>query len=288
MIPRIPTEIINMMASVPRERQILTTDGLIYDNTHYRFNPQKTSRALSANSHKTPHKFRLKGTAKAFVRIRCWEGNIDRIEVIDDETGKGFSMWSTNPQYTGGLSRWEHHQYHEMMRKRLGPGQINLSQNDVEREIMATKAEFLSDFDNLRPKISLRKSETATALVECEEHRQAQLADAENKSKSQRNHAGPANPIVPAITRESVRIPAGANREDEPCPPKQTRGSKNKEPWPEAPPRTEDFGVCSTAKLTRPSYVFLAPEEETSSYERVEISGAKTKPGASNLWPEDQ
>lgn len=288
MIPRIPTEIINMMASVPRERQILTTDGLIYDNTHYRFSPLETSQTLSANSHKIPHKFRLEGTAKAFVSIRCWEGNIDRIEVIDDDTGEGFSMWSTNPQYTGGLSRWEHHQYQEMMRKRLGPGQVNLSQNDVEREIMATKAEFLGNFDDLRPKTGLRKSETATALVECEEHRQALLAEAEGKSDVQRQRSGETNPFIPLRTRESVRVPAGSKREDEPRPPKQSRGRKNKDPSPEAPPRSEDFGVCSTAKLTRPDCGFASEEGGGSSCASEDLPSSNSKMRGANLWPEDQ
>jgi len=310
MIPRIPTEIINMLANVPRERPIMTTDGVVYDGIRYRFAPEQTTRALSNNHHRMPHRFRLKGTAKIHVSIRCWDGNIDRIQVIDDDTGADFSMWSTNPAYTGGLSRWEHHQYQEMTRKRLGPGQMNLSQNDVEREIMATKADFLARFDERRPKMSLQESGIPTALVECEEHRQAILKEATGTPNPDPCHrAGSVDPQRAGDAGEETqyelfcdtvatshggdagkfagRVVAGQDREDEPKPPKQPARHKSGKAMPEAPPREEGFGTYSTADLTRPAE--QADAEDEDHYENptpdVEDDRDDDRRGR-NLWPD--
>lgn len=312
MLPRIPLEIINLLASVPRERQVMTKDGLVYDGVRYRFSPERTTTALSANYHRTPHRYRLKGTAKIFVRIRCWDGNIDRIEVIDDDTGEGFSMWSTNPLYTGGLSRWEHHQYQEMMRKRLGPGQVNLDQDDVEREIMATKAQFLGEFDDRRPTLSLQGSAIPTALVECEERRQAMLEEAASRggtadlrlchqetdrmtkgcpegsaqhelfsdldgSLAERNYEKPVGRVV-----------AGEGREDEPRPPKQPSTRSNKPPWPKAPQRDDGFGSCSTAGLTRPQDIITGPRDGHGANEQVSSPEDTHDGDGQHLWPDAQ
>lgn len=310
MIPRIPTEIINMLAHVPRERQIMTTDGVVYDGIRYRFAPEQTTRALSANHHRMPHRFRLKGTAKIHVSIRCWDGNIDRIQVIDDDTGEGFTMWSTNPGYTGGLSRWEHHQYQEMMRKRLGPGQVNLSQNDVEREIMATKAGFLSQFDERRPKMSLQESGIPTALVECEEHRQAILKEAPTgtHNNNQSRRAGSVDPeragdVVKETQYElfcdagatfhggeagklAGRVVAGQDREDEPKPPKQPARHKSGKALPEAPPREEGFGTFSTADLTRPAEHAEAEDEDHYEGLSPDVEDDRDDRRGRNLWPD--
>ena len=307
MIPRIPTEIINMLASVPREPQILTTDGLVYDGIRYRFAPEQTTRALSANYHRTPHRFRLEGTAKTFVRIRCWEGNVDRIEVIDDDTGEGFSMWSTNPGYTGGLSRWEHHQYQEMTRKRLGPGQVNLNQNDVEREIMATKAKFLGEFDERRPKMTMQGSSLATALVECEERRQAELegaaaaiegsypqaGDRARASKSDEDSEvqyclfSDPHPTTKCDAEQFPgRVVAGQDREDQPKPPKQPAPHVGGKQLSKAPRRAEGFGTYSTADLTRPAENANAEDENHDENQRPGGDDREDDRKGRNLWPD--
>lgn len=307
MILKIPKEFIRMLASVPSARQVLTKDGLIYDQVRYRFNPRGTTDLLSNNYHKTPHRFRLKGTAKIYATIRCWEGDIDMIEMIDDETAESIPMWSTNPQYTGGLSRWEHHQYVEMMRKRKGPGQRDTrkeaqgAQNDFEREIMATKAKYLSDFDHKRPDMPLRASAIGTALAECEEHRQVVLQESDSPFEEAQK---PEEPVAVAVFESQGelfdfatdpthaeapigRVPAGDGREDAPRPPPQpsTRGGE-KDRLPKAPDRPAGFGTCSTAGLTRPQGNVDENSDNSGpagSKDERDASGSEVK--TPNLWP---
>lgn len=109
-------------ASTPAERQTLTNDGLVYDKVHYRWNRRGIGEVLDNNHRNTSFDKRIEGTGKVLVTIRVYDGDIDMIEVLDEETGKYHPMWSTNPRYTGGLSRWEHRQYSAMVRAGKGGG----------------------------------------------------------------------------------------------------------------------------------------------------------------------
>lgn len=59
----------------------------------------------------TPMGNRLEGTAKCLVDIRTFEGDIDKIEIYNPVRKSFVALYSTQPTYTSGLSRWEHAEY---------------------------------------------------------------------------------------------------------------------------------------------------------------------------------
>src|SRR3546814_2643872 len=61
---------------------------------------------------------RLEGTAKCLVDIRTFEGDLDTIEVHNRVRKSFVTLYSTQPTYTSGLSRWEHAEYGRLARLR--------------------------------------------------------------------------------------------------------------------------------------------------------------------------
>lgn len=221
-------EIRRHFAGTPSELQILTNDGLVYDNVRYRWNRDGTDEILDNNHRRTPFSKRLVGTAKVFVPIRVYDGDIDMIEVLDEETGKYHRMWSTNPRYTGGLSRWEHQQYCEMIRAGKG-GAIS------ERDRLAFKANKIVAFDQDLPKASFSARENMVALMQKEDIRR----------KSGARGSDPLFGQLPEIGL--VTELGGQDRADRPEPPPQPQERKPKSE-PKAPKRTSDYGYASVTR----------------------------------------
>ncbi|MGB3740197.1 MAG: hypothetical protein WA948_12700 [Pontixanthobacter sp.] len=303
-----PFDAIRALAQVPSGRRTMSQDGLIWNHIHYRFNGGGISRALSNNFHKTPFARRLKGGATIQVTIRVWEGDIDKIEALDDTTGEWIPMWSTNPDYTGGLSRWEHDQYLRMLESQIGSLDADLrNAGGFERAILAVKARQLGEFDDERPKLTLSGSVRPTALAECEERRineSEQAADSAvaaiatstqesvdrsrgvknmrfnncvNPDVGKREDAvsvnGPtksycfdqhpesgANGSGSNIIRSPLRktepsrgyVRPDSDREDCPKPPPQPVPKNKKQVKKNTEKRPADWGMASTAHLTRP------------------------------------
>lgn len=159
-----PAEVMRTFASTPAKRQVLTTNGLTYDNVHYRFNPEGVGRALSSNHHNTPFANRLKGTAKIFVSIRAWDDDIDKIEVYDEENKTYFPMWSTDPEYTGGVGRWEHQIFQKHFRSGGGGAK-------TKRDQLRSKAKYLDARQKALTGLSFREREEPVELLQAEERR---------------------------------------------------------------------------------------------------------------------
>ena len=230
-----PRELHRHLADHPGGRFALTTDGLVYDNVHYRWNPDGTAETLDNNHHAHPFRQRLQDTAKCMVPIRVWNGDIDMIEVLDETTGKYHPMWSTDPEYTGGLSRWEHHHYRDML-KMAGRGPAT----DRSRIRAKSKQEVLKKFDSLLDELAIRDRAVPMGLIESEEMREAQLA-------AGTAGAGPVSPH-----HREARVP-DEGREDVPTPPPQSRSTDRKgRPRSKPLKRAEDYGTASTATHTRP------------------------------------
>jgi hypothetical protein len=196
-----PQEVMRTFASTPSKNQVLTTDGLTFDNVHYRFNTEGVGKALSSNHHNTPFSDRLKGTAKILVSIRVWNDDIDKIEVYDDENKTYFPMWSTEPTYTGGLGRWEHQAYQKYLKSGGGGA-------TTKRDKLRCRAKYLDERQKALTGLSFREREEPVELLEAEERRlSGQRAQNTNCAK------------VPELSIPT-RIDAG-KREDIPQPPPQ-------------------------------------------------------------------
>lgn len=196
-----PKEVMRTFASTPRKLCVLTTNGLVYDNVHYRFNQEAVSRALSANHHATPFAKRLAGTVRLEVSIRVWDDDIDMIEVYDEENRAYFPMWSTDPGYTGGLNRWEHH----VFQKALRDGKYGATSK---RDRLRAKAETLE-----------KRHRTLTGKSFRDRGASVELLNEEERRLSGRRAVNPACAQVPEL-HVPTRID-GADRDDLPTPPHQ-------------------------------------------------------------------
>lgn len=264
-----PGRIRRHFASTPSERQVLTSDGLVYDKVHYRWNRRAIGEVLDNNHRNTTFDKRIAGTGKVLVTIRVYDGDIDMIEVLDDETGEYHPMWSTNPRYTGGLSRWEHHQYCAMVRAGKG-GAVS------DREWIAEKGKAIVAFDTEMPKADFSARENMGALLEREDIRRKSGARANDPLFGQL-------PEIGLVTRIG-----GEGRADTPAPPPQSN-LRNPKEQPRAPERDGDYGFASTAEITRGGDGAPDRSDETSGGEMDPgIDAAGDAPRERGLWADDE
>lgn len=241
-----PADVRRLFASIPSERQILTVNGLTYDYVHYRHNPNGIAELINNNHAFTPFAKRLDEDGKIYVQIRVWDCDIDMIEVLDETTGEYHPMWSTDPDYTGGLSRWEHHQYYSYL-----SAQNKGRARQKARIAVKAKRDKLRSFDDEFYKLSIRNRAVPAALMDAEERR-AEVLAAQDASKS-KSLAAAADELAWTVTV------AAKDRQDAPQPPPQkgrnTTGRKRRENRP--PTRPDDYGLASTAHITRSSAIRL-------------------------------
>ena len=233
-------ELRRAMSVTPAELVQITRDGLVYDHVRYRWNRKAVGDMLDAGDHRLPAGLRTPGTAMVMLSIRVWHDDIDMIEVFDSETGTYHEMWSTEPEYTSGLSRWEHRQYLEMIKAGKGG-----ASSDVDR--LRIKGMSLCQQDELMPELSFRDRAVGAALVEAEGYRRNSGARATRPGYAE----------VPELG--ATMTPGGQNREDLPTTPTQSgakpkgkrRTGRTGKAIPnehQAPPRDEDYGYSSLAR----------------------------------------
>ena len=225
-----------LFASVPAGQQVLTVNGLEFDYVHYRHNPDGVASVIENNHCFVSFAKRLQEDGKVFVTIRVWECDIDMIEILDDLTGEWHPMWSTDPDYTGGLSRWEHHHYMDFLAARdrgraRQRGRINAK----------AKQEILRSFDEDLYKLGIRARGNRFALIEAEEERRQKL-DESGRDEGR---------VDPADIKSWPIQPGGLDRQDIPSPPPQKGGGGKKKRENTPPSRGKDYGLASTASLTR-------------------------------------
>ena len=258
-------------ASTPSHRQTLTSNGLVYDKIQYRWNRRAISEVLDNNHRNTRFANRIEGTGKVLVTIRVYDGDVDMIEVLDDHTGEFHPMWSTNPSYTGGLSRWEHHQYCAMVRAGKGGAMSD-------REWIAMKAKAIVAFDTEMPKADFSARENMAALLERE--------DIRRKSGVRSND--PLFAQLPEIGL--VTELGGKNRADVPTPPPQTQQRKAKaQVMP--PKRPNDYGYASTSKATRGEAnqgTGVAPAANNDGVARSVDPKQRADGPAQSIWDDDE
>lgn len=267
-----PNVIRREFAETPEGENILTDDGLVYENVRYRWNRDGTQEITDNNYYKTSFSKRLKNNIKVFVSIRVWSGNRDHIEILDSFTGRYHRFYSVDPGYTGGLSFWEHNEYRKMLgNDGRGP------KVDKTRILAKSKRKALRAHDSELDSMGFKSRATPTGLLECEERRQKEIESADLPFAET---ASP-NPIPINITSQ--------NRSDIPKPPPQPRngdegasavgvarkqGGKKKQ----GPKRSDDFGNASTAHLTREQFAQDTASGEDAKATQDPTERSKTGP----------
>ena len=226
-------------ANYPAERMVLTINGGVHDWVHYRHNQPAIAELINNNHRFTPFNARLEEDGKILVPIRCWDFDIDMIEILDETTGKYHPMWSTDPDYTGGLSRWEHRFYRKLLKTRNGG-----SARQKGRIAAKAKQDRLMAFDDELWMMGMRERSKVCALIAAEKKRAKAIDDAEDACGE--------GDMGGTSVRSRSMTPAGANRKDIPKPPPQSRGSVKRKRREHTPPRREkDYGSASTALMSR-------------------------------------
>lgn len=142
--------------------KVLTDDGIEHDGIQYR-GPEVRG-LLERNYRNTPAAQQIEGSAKCIVTVRTFEGDIDSIDVFDEEA-KGFvTLLSTQPSYTAGLSRWEHEHYTRFAKERR-------EKYATEHQRINSRVKSLRQIDKDAPKTAFRRRNVMMALHECEEVR---------------------------------------------------------------------------------------------------------------------
>ncbi|GAA3710547.1 hypothetical protein GCM10022268_19540 [Sphingomonas cynarae] len=186
---------------------VLTNNGVEFDGLRYRWNERGVEKALDANLRRQPFADRLGATGRCSMTARVWDSDVDHIDVYDPEQRQYHRLHSTDPDYSAGLTRWEHHEYQKMLRAGKGGG---TSVTDRLR----LRNRLLRDQKAAMPKQAFRERAATTALLEHEEMRRAAGALGRSRVYDEMIRA-----IVPTE-------PSGALREDVPKAPSQTADAR--------------------------------------------------------------
>lgn len=186
---------------------VLTTNGVEFDNLRYRWNARGVERALDANLRREPFADRLASTGRCEMTARVWDSDVDFIDVYDPERREYHRLHSTDPAYSGGLTRWEHHEYQRMLRAGKGGGS-----RPVDR--LRIRNRLLRSAEVAMPKQAFRARAATVALLEHEEMREA--AGALGRSAAYDR----------MLSSVVATRPSGADREDVPTAPAQTAAAR--------------------------------------------------------------
>lgn len=188
-------------------RVVLTTNGIEFDNLRYRWNERGVERALNANLRRVSFADRLEVTGRCEMAARVWDSDLDYIDVYDPENREYHRLFSTDPDYSAGLTRWEHHEYQRMLRSGKGGGSRPVDRLRVRNRLLRDQATAM-------PKMAFRARAATVALLEHEEMRVA--AGALGRSKAY-------DDLLDATVPTG---PSGADREDVPRAPPQTAAER--------------------------------------------------------------
>lgn len=176
--------------------------------------------------------------------------------MYDVANGAYHRLWSTDPAYTGGLSRWEHHQYQAMLRAGAD-GAV------TERSRLRAKAKELKDADQNVPAMAFRARANIMALIESEEIRRASGAHGRK----------PGFGMLPEL--HTLTGVGGEGRADVPAMPPQPANKAR--PTPQgytAPERPDDYGTASIPREGAPGM-----DPQAASADLPDSPGGQPAPG---------
>lgn len=183
---------------------VLTTNGVEFDNLRYRFNERGVEETLDANVRRMPFEKRLRDTGRCTLTARVWDSDVDYIDLYDPEHRKFHRLYSTDPDYSAGLTRFEHREYHRMLRAGKGGGTKPVDK-------LRKRNELLQEIEDTLPERAFRARSAGAALLQHDQMRRA-------AGKLGRS------PAYDALLAQVLATePSGAERKDEPKPPPQKR-----------------------------------------------------------------
>lgn len=143
--------------------RVLTDDGLEYDGIQYR--GPEVEAVLRRNYRRVARSNDKAEPVTLTVTIRTNDADIDYIRVWDPELQDFVKLLSTQPSYTGLLSRWEHDEYRRMAK-------IRGEKYDTEGQRVAARVRSLEQIDKEAPRAAFRRRNKMFALAHSEEVRQ--------------------------------------------------------------------------------------------------------------------
>ena len=132
----------------------ITRNGVEKDGIRYR-DASAIDRILDNNK----GRLGASGKSNGFeMTARRNDGDIDKLEVYDEEDGVWVPLRSTQPAYTAGLSFWEHQQYTLAAKRRR-------EDFGSERAKLASKSETRRQIEEMLPTAAFRRKSAMTSLA---------------------------------------------------------------------------------------------------------------------------
>lgn len=207
---------------------LLTTDGIEFQRIRYKPITGDTS-LLDDLACNTPVRSRRSdGSATVDVSVRYSPGNVDILYVYNPLSGDFAEFRSTQPEYTDGLSEWEHDEFTRQARRR---NERFCSKEDRLRSV----AQTLRMIDELAPQTAFQGRKAMAGLYIS---RQIKRLSGEACQALTPPHPDGIGPAIPQSTAEGLR-------QDLPVPPKVPK-SASRIPAKHLPPaRPEGYGYPS-------------------------------------------
>ncbi|HEX8450263.1 MAG TPA: integrase [Allosphingosinicella sp.] len=204
---------------------LLTTDGIEFQRIRYKPISGDTS-LLDDLARNTPVRSRRRdGSATVEVSVRYSPGNVDILYVYNPLSGDFAEFLSTQPEYTDGLSEWEHDEFTRQARRR---NEKFCSKEDRLRSV----AQTLRLIDELAPQTAFQGRKAMAGLYIS---RQIKRLSGEACLALPAPGADGFGPAIPQSTAEGLR-------QDLPTPPKVPK-SASRIPAKHLPPaRPEGYG----------------------------------------------
>ncbi len=131
-------------------RVSLTYDGIVINSVRYR-ELRGVSRLIDAMAEKSMDDAKRKDGKLAFeVLVKLNPGDIDTIQVFDEDNEDWITLYSTQPEYTRGLTEWEHNTFKRLARQR------NEAFN-TEKERKATQYRLFASIEEKVPKLAFQR-----------------------------------------------------------------------------------------------------------------------------------
>jgi hypothetical protein len=184
---------------------VATTNGVEFDGIRYRFNERGLEGTLDANVRRQRFSDRLEDTGRCGLTARVWDNDLDYIDLYDPGRREYQRLYSTEPDYTASLTRYEHKEWGRMMTAAKGGSASKTNR-------LRKRGEFLATVRAELPKRAFRARASGVAVLA-----QNDVRLASGKLGRSKGYGSLLTPQVPVIPIE----PSGSGRADTPKAPLQ-------------------------------------------------------------------
>lgn len=144
---------------------LLTRDGIEINGIRYR-DAKIVSELLNNMSHLQKARSQRKdGSITMIVTVKISPGNLSSVQVLDETTGAWLVVPSTQPDYTSGLSEWEHKEFRRQAKRRN-------EQFSSQAQRLASKRRTMALIEEMAPHVAFQQRRDMATLYVSEQVKQ--------------------------------------------------------------------------------------------------------------------